>query len=166
MSTLQMSTVQLAYINSISGVSHIITFTEPNQSTGKIIIRSDGRPVGKINKASKTVFCDNEELSNLIREYLTFIKMSEDLKKLENACRMIRIGFEESGIPDADKMIYSGTCTLLDVATEMQLDALASYALKMKTALLKGDLETASECFCDIEDHYLPDEIDFRTFGE
>ena len=46
---------QLTAKNPTSGVDHIITFKQTNHSPGKIVILSDGRSVGKINKRSKTI---------------------------------------------------------------------------------------------------------------
>lgn len=49
---------KITVINPTSKVTHEITFKQPNHSNGKIVILLDGKSVGKINKASKAIFCD------------------------------------------------------------------------------------------------------------
>lgn len=59
--------------NPTSKVNHEVTFKQPNHSTGKIVILLDGRSVGKINKASKAIFCDKKFVYNAISENINNI---------------------------------------------------------------------------------------------
>lgn len=56
----------LTVINSISKVYHQITFRTRSSSLGKIVILQDGRSVGKINRSSKEIFCENKDVYNQV----------------------------------------------------------------------------------------------------
>lgn len=58
----------LTVINPTSKIEHEITFSTRPASSGKIVIRQDGRAIGKINIASKLVFCEKTEVYKAVSQ--------------------------------------------------------------------------------------------------
>ena len=65
--------ITLTIQNPISKVNHEVTFKQPNHSQGKLVILLDGRSVGKINKASKIIFCDKKFVYDAVKENINII---------------------------------------------------------------------------------------------
>lgn len=66
----------LSIVNQTSGISHEITFKSRVSSSGKVVIMLDGRNVGKINRASKTVFSDRQDVYNAVSEHVDEILLN------------------------------------------------------------------------------------------
>ena len=63
----------LTVTNPTSKKQHLITFSTRPSSIGKIVINQNGRSVGKINIASKLVFCEKPEILDAVTKNIDSI---------------------------------------------------------------------------------------------
>lgn len=63
----------LTVINSISKIPHEITFSSRPSSPGKLVILQDGRAIGKINKVSRLIFCEQKDVYTAIENNIESI---------------------------------------------------------------------------------------------